>query len=256
MGLFMLSYQSLSAEVYQLDKAVGVSFGDVEYYAQRLQGITGKVLEPAVGTGRILIPLLEQGFDIEGFDPSESMLEICQQNLTAHQQATARVFKASLETWQATEQYAAIILPTGSFLLLDDEAKAIQALENCYAALQQGGRLIFDVFFQHNFKVGEHLIRTFQTASNEMISLNITSSEIDYVNQVTTSHHRYDKWNAQGQCVQSEFEVFKLKWFGLSELHRILQQIGFSQITISSDYQYLKAAHNQSEIISFEAVKS
>ena len=45
----------------------------------------------------------------------------------------------------------------------------------------------------------------------------ITASEIDYVDQVTTSHHRYDKWDALGQCIQSEFEVFKLKWFGLSE---------------------------------------
>ena len=251
----MLSYQSLSAEVYQLDKAVGVSFGDVEYYAQRLQGIQGKIIEPAVGTGRILIPLLEQGFDIEGFDPSEAMLDICRQNLTAHAQSTARVFAAELENWSDSSKYAAIILPTGSFLLLDDESKAIKALENCYSALEQGGRLIFDVFFQHNFKVGEHRVRTFQTASNEMISLNITASEIDYVDQVTTSHHRYDKWDAQGQCIQSEFEVFKLKWFGLSELKRILQQIGFSQITISSDYQYLKAAHNQSEIISFEAFK-
>lgn len=251
----MLSYQSLSAEVYQLDKAVGVSFGDVEYYAQRLQGVTGKIIEPAVGTGRILIPLLKQGFDVVGFDPSESMLDICRQNLREHQQAAERVFAENLENWSAIEQYAAIILPTGSFLLLDDEIKAIKALENCYTALQRGGRLIFDVFFQHNFKVGEHLVRTFHTAANEMISLNITASEIDYVNQVTTSHHRYDKWNAQGQCIQSEFEVFKLKWFGLSELQRILQQIGFSQITSSSDYQYLKAPHNQSEIISFEAVK-
>jgi hypothetical protein len=147
-------------------------------------------------------------------------------------------------------------MPTGSFLLIDDESKAIQALENCYAALVRGGRLIFDVFFQHDFKVGEHRVRTFQTISNEMISLNITSSEIDYVNQITTSHHRYDKWNALGQCIQSEFEVFKLKWFGLSELKRILVEIGFSQITLSSDYQYLKAVNNHSDVISFEAVKA
>lgn len=251
----MMSYQSLSAEVYQLDKPVGCSFGDVEYYAARLAGVQGKILEPAVGTGRILIPLLNQGFDITGFDPSTAMLEICQNNLLTHGYQSDRVFQAQLETWAAQDCYEAIILPTGSFLLLDDEVKAIAALKNCYAALRPGGRIIFDVFFQHQFKVGEHLVRTFKTAQGELISLNMTSSEIDYVAQVTTTHHRYDKWDQQGTCIASEFEVFKLKWFGISELQRILQQIGFSQISVSSDYQFLSAVHNQSGIITFEALK-
>ncbi|MEX6161653.1 hypothetical protein AB6G16_08265 [Proteus mirabilis] len=64
----MQSYHSLSAQVYQLDKPIGCSFGDVEYYQQRLKDVKGKILEPAVGTGRILIPLLQSGFNIEGFD--------------------------------------------------------------------------------------------------------------------------------------------------------------------------------------------
>lgn len=45
----MQSYQTLSAQVYQLDKPIGCSFGDVEYYAARLSGVVGKILEPAVG---------------------------------------------------------------------------------------------------------------------------------------------------------------------------------------------------------------
>lgn len=61
----MQSYHSLSAQVYQLDKPIGCSFGDVEYYQQRLKDVKGKILEPAVGTGRILIPLLQSGFNIE-----------------------------------------------------------------------------------------------------------------------------------------------------------------------------------------------
>ncbi|CAM5460619.1 hypothetical protein LSPH24S_00449 [Lysinibacillus sphaericus] len=77
----MYTYHSISAEVYNLDKPIGTSFGDVEYYSDRLQHVKGKILEPAVGTGRILIPLLEQGFAIEGFDLSEEMLDYCRGNL-------------------------------------------------------------------------------------------------------------------------------------------------------------------------------
>jgi len=53
-------YGKLATLSYQLDKPIGSSFGDVEFYRDLLSGVTGEVLEPAVGTGRILIPLLEQ----------------------------------------------------------------------------------------------------------------------------------------------------------------------------------------------------
>lgn len=70
-------YSKLSTEVYDLDKPIGRSFGNVEYYRERLKNVRGKILEPAVGTGRILIPLLEEGFDVDGIDYSPDMLELC-----------------------------------------------------------------------------------------------------------------------------------------------------------------------------------
>jgi hypothetical protein len=46
------SYGRLATEAYDIDKPVGHSFGDVEFYLKRLKSCTGRVLEPAVGTGR------------------------------------------------------------------------------------------------------------------------------------------------------------------------------------------------------------
>ncbi len=48
-------YGKLAAWVYHLDKPIGHSFGDLEYYRERLAGCTGAILEPATGNGRILI---------------------------------------------------------------------------------------------------------------------------------------------------------------------------------------------------------
>ena len=61
-------YGNLASQVYNLDKHIGRSFGDVEYYRERLRGSTGLILEPAVGNGRVLIPLLEAGLQVVGFD--------------------------------------------------------------------------------------------------------------------------------------------------------------------------------------------
>ncbi len=58
------SYGPLASAVYDLDKPIGRSFGDLEYYERSLAGLSGRILEPAVGTGRVLIPLLESGHDV------------------------------------------------------------------------------------------------------------------------------------------------------------------------------------------------
>jgi len=77
----MLSYYNkLSSEVYDIDKYVGLSFGDVEFYSDRLASCTDNILEPGVGTGRILIPLLEKGLKVAGFDVSNEMLKVCRNN--------------------------------------------------------------------------------------------------------------------------------------------------------------------------------
>jgi len=73
-------YNKLSSEVYDMDKYIGHSFGDVEFYSNRLAECKGEILEPGVGTGRILIPLLEKGLQVDGFDVSSEMLKICRNN--------------------------------------------------------------------------------------------------------------------------------------------------------------------------------
>ncbi len=72
-------YGPLAGEIYELDKPMGHSFGDVEYYTRSLSGVSGRILEPATGTGRILIPLLEAGHEVDGLDVSPDMLAICRQ---------------------------------------------------------------------------------------------------------------------------------------------------------------------------------
>ncbi|OAT47056.1 methyltransferase [Proteus hauseri ATCC 700826] len=250
----MQSYHSLSAQVYQIDKPIGCSFGDVEYYQERLKGVDGRILEPAVGTGRILIPLLLSGFDVEGFDLSDDMLHFCTENLVRYGFTKDRVKKGDLTCFEVKSLVDAIIIPTGTFLLLDSEEKARQSLAQCFNALQSNGRLLIDISLSHQFVQGKCDSRQFKTAENDLITLQIINAEIDYINQLTISHHRYDKWR-NGSIIDSEWEEFKLKWFGVSEFKQLLISAGFSDITISADYQYLQKPINSTEIMTFEAYK-
>lgn len=249
----MQSYHALSAQVYQIDKPIGCSFGDIEYYKIRLKGFKGKILEPAVGTGRILIPLLKSGLDVKGFDLSDDMLHFCKQNLIDNGLSQDVITKGDLINFD-TGLVDAIIIPTGTFLLIENEENAIQALKQCYQALNSEGRLLVDISLAHRFIKGNCYSREFKTPEGDIITLQMINADIDYINQITTAHHRYDKWR-KGKIIESEWEVFKMRWFGVAEFKRILASIGFVNITVSADYQYLREPNNQTEIITVEAYK-
>ncbi len=75
-------YGALCTEIYDIDKPPG-SLPDVPFYLDRLAGTKGPILEAACGTGRLLIPLLEAGLEVEGFDQSQDMLEVCARHCAA-----------------------------------------------------------------------------------------------------------------------------------------------------------------------------
>lgn len=249
----MLSfYGRLSSEVYDMDKPIGHSFGDVEFYINKLESCKGPILEPATGTGRILIPLLEKGLHVDGFDSSKEMLNICEANCNKRG-LNPRIFQAKMESFSLDTKYDAIIVPTGTFLLLHKREDSIKALQNFYKHLSNGGRLILDIFMQTDYSIGTVSTRTWECSNGGVITLESKNVEVDYINQYIISHGRYEKWR-DGVLLQTELEYFPLRWYGVEEFKLILENIGFEDIVISSGYKYGRYPSSSEEVITFEAV--
>ncbi|MDV2581993.1 class I SAM-dependent methyltransferase [Alkalibacillus haloalkaliphilus] len=246
-------YNKLSTEVYDLDKPIGHSFGDIEYYSNRLKGVEGRILEPAVGTGRVMIPLIESGYQVDGMDLSADMLELCKDHCEARGIPT-RLFQGSMHTMSIDEQYEAIILPAGSFLLIKNREQAMQALSNFYKHIESGGKLIIDTFLTTDFEQGRIDTSEWMTLDGDVITLDRKLVEVDFVNQFTVAHHKYEKWHRQ-QFVEAELERFPLKWYGVEEFKLMLKEVGFEDIVISTDYQYNVEPTNSEQTMTYEAYK-
>ncbi len=107
-------YGKLCNEVYDLTKPVGHSLGgDIEFYRDRLSSCNGRILEAAVGSGRLLIPLLEAGLPVDGVDDSEDMLAACRSRC-AQRGLHPRLYQARLQDLSLPDKYEAIIVPAGS----------------------------------------------------------------------------------------------------------------------------------------------
>ncbi|CAM3201119.1 class I SAM-dependent methyltransferase [Stackebrandtia soli] len=242
-------YGELATAVYELDKPVGFSFGDIEFYGDRLADVTGPILEPAVGTGRFLIPLLEAGFDMRGFDASPHMLRVCQRNC-AERNLTPELTSGDMETHVAEAAYDAIVIPTGSIMLLSGWGATVKALRHMRRSLRPGGRLLVDVPpLDVSTETGpiRHWWR-----GEDLLTLQTWHVDYNAVTQRVTRWQRYELWQ-NGSLVTTELQLFALQCFGLAEFAGLLREAGFRDVTAFGGYE-ARPPHRDDSMWTFEAM--
>jgi SAM-dependent methyltransferase len=120
---------------------------DVGFYVDRALASGGPVVELAVGTGRIAVPIAQAGVDVIGIDSSPGMLAVAR--------ASAEVSGVSerldlrlgdLREPPVPERVPLAICPFRSLLHMETEAEKSRALAAARDLLEPGGSYVFDVF--------------------------------------------------------------------------------------------------------------
>jgi len=248
------SYGELCTEVYDLSKPLGYSYGDVEYYIERLSHIRGNVLEIGCGSGRVLIPLLQAGISIDGLDHSDAMLDSCRKR-SKELDLSPVLIKAEMHDFALKCQYDAVIIPAGSFQLIEGRELANLTLERIYSSLLPGGRLIMDLFIPTDLTLSLPITKTWTTANDEVIVLEDKRIELNMLEQKIVSLLKYEKWH-NGNLINSELQRLPLSWYGCYEFEMLLEKNGFQETTVSADYQYLNKPTVAGQMITFEAIKA
>ncbi|WP_091634023.1 class I SAM-dependent DNA methyltransferase [Micromonospora peucetia] len=226
------NYGPLSTEVYNLDKPIGHSFGDVEYYRRQLGGIEGSVLEPAVGTGRVLVPLLESGLRVEGCDTSADMLALCRAECASRDLAPV-LHHADMADFLRPGAYSAVIIPAGSIVLLDGREATARALANFHQNLEPGGCLLIDVPAPD--MATDAAPMRYWRRDDYVWTLQTLRVEYDRATNQRTEWLRYDKWH-DGALVGSELQLFRLQLWSIAEFRQLLVDAGFTDVTVTADY--------------------
>ncbi|RFU64696.1 class I SAM-dependent methyltransferase [Peribacillus glennii] len=250
-------YGELSTEVYDFTKRVGQSLGgDIEYYREILKNCKGRILEAMVGSGRVIIPLLESGLQVDGVDYSPEMLASCRRRCEKRG-LKPNLFESDLKELSLPNKYEVIIIPAGSFLLIEKREESIEVLKRLYEHLEPGGKIILDLFLpDHNFEVGGRFEGTsvFNLPNGDTITMEEKLVEADLFNQHKVSFLKYEKWRA-GKLIQSELQRFALRWYGVEEFKLVLESIGFSDVMVSADFENGKQPTNSKQTFAYEAVK-
>lgn len=120
---------------------------DVEFYVEHALAAGGPVVELAVGTGRIAVPVALAGVDVIGVDSSPGMLAVAR---AAAEEAgvSSRIDLrlGDLREPPVTERVPLVLCPFRSLLHMETEAEKLRALRAARGVLEPGGSFVFDVF--------------------------------------------------------------------------------------------------------------
>jgi SAM-dependent methyltransferase len=102
----------------------------------------GPVLDAGCGAGRLLLPWLREGLDVDGCDASADMIGRCQERARA-EGLEPRLWVAPLHLLGAPRRYTTIVV-CGAFGLGSTRAQDEQAIGVLYDTLEPGGTLVLD----------------------------------------------------------------------------------------------------------------
>jgi SAM-dependent methyltransferase len=239
----------------------------VPFFQREIERFGQPVLDVGCGVGRLLLPLLRAGVDIDGCDISGDMLRPCRDK-AGSQGLKPHLYQQPMHAFDLPRQYRTIYI-CDSFNLAGGRDKGLETLRRCFAHLQEGGALLLNIEAGYTWPEwwevwsparcktlpepwpeegrrrvaadGSEYVERFRLVSTNLL-------EQSYVRQV-----RIEKWVA-GQLIASQEDTMRGDLYLKNEMLLMLQVAGFRHITVRGDFTDEPATLNSKELI-FTALK-
>jgi len=202
------------------------------------------VLDLGCGTGRILLPLVQSGLDVDGCDVSADMLAHCRV-AAARANVAPHLYEQTGDALALPRSYRTIFI-CDSFGIVG----GLEALRRCYRHLAPGGALVFNVSLPCREDDRGHWLSEVsralpepwpeksgrkRAANGEEIELRSRTIAFDALEQVSTREIEARLWR-DGREVGREVHTLRQKAFFRNELLVILRHAGFRDVAVYGGY--------------------
>lgn len=238
------------ARFYHADHA---SFDeDLPFYRELARRTGGPVLEAMCGSGRVLVPLLQAGYQVTGLDSSAEMIQIAHDVLDAvDTSSSANLTVGDICSVIPGGPYALAIVALNSFMHLTTASTQLGALANLHAALKPGGLLALDLFNPNPRLLAEYdneLVFDKQFAMPDgAVVQKFVAQQIDAATQINYVSFFYDEVSADG-LLRRHATQFPMRWIYRQELEHLLARAGFALQQVYGSYE-LDPFRSDSEIM-------
>ena len=237
--------------------------GQEATYFRRLIETSGQpALDLGCGTGRLLLPCLQAGLDVDGCDYSEDMLAFCksQANMAG---LSPRLYVQAMHELDLPRRYRTIFA-CGVVGLGGERQLTMKAMQRCYEHLRPGGTFAFDTAPRWNdppawlsrLPEGRQALPEEWPSSGERkllpdgseLELVARTIAVDPLEEVQTRQIRARLWR-KDELLKEEVHTQRYEEYGKNELMLVLGHAGFDDIRIFGDYSDQPATADHRVII-------
>lgn len=231
----MDTYGNLCTQYYDLDKpeAPADAFA---FYGKYLQAAKGPSLEIMCGSGRFLIPFVQQGYPLEGVDASEHMLGACKRRC-GDLGLSPTLYRQRVEDLALPDRYDLAIIPAGSFGLLTDDAAVAASLERFASHLLPGGTLVLEVETPRAIETHRRGVWYSRWLKPSKTSIFVLGVLIEYDKKSQIARHlcKYELYE-NGVLRQTEIEDIGIRYYDRQAFGEHLEAAGFTNIRAMGAY--------------------
>ena len=225
---------------------------ELAYFRAAIRRFGEPALDLGCGTGRILVPLLADGFDVDGSDISADMIAAAEAQSVKHG-FTPRLTVQPMHELDLARMYRTIYM-CGSFGIGGRRDHDREALRRSYGHLEPGGAL---VIANHQFPYADQDERGWarwlpghrdgiphewptegerrRASDGDEIELLSRLAELDPIEQRQTLEMRARLWRG-GQIVREETYRLKESLYFAQEILRLLDEAGFRDLAVHAGY--------------------
>ncbi len=228
----------LIAPFYDIEHA---QFGeDLDMYRNFAELSGGKILELACGSGRVLLPLAQDGYVVTGVDTSAAMLAIARDRLQeSGLSARATLVQQDISALNLGQKFRLAFIALGSFGHIATRKTQQLTLAAVRAHLSPGGTFIVDISnadARYMEGLGSHILHqgTWRRDDGTLLThfVSPTSATNSHLLELT---HFYDQ-HSQGGTVQRTTVTTYLYLFERSEIELLLERAAFVVKDVYGDY--------------------
>ncbi|HEY8960866.1 MAG TPA: class I SAM-dependent methyltransferase [Luteolibacter sp.] len=230
-------YLSLEAELHDVFWDAEGPPAELPWMKAFLQRHPGRALDVGCGSGRLLFPLLEAGFDVEGLELSPDMLALARK--TANERGLNAVLHEGDMTTFAAEPYGALLVPAFTLQLAPDP---MAALKNFRRLLLPGGGLYLTVFrpdaeLGGDLPEGEWYPDFDCSLPDGNRAILETQHRLDRANRLLHRAHRHAILARSGEVLREHISQQTVRWFTPRELQKLLAQAGFGHVEAIGEFE-------------------
>ena len=199
------------------------------------------MLELAVGTGRLAVPLAADGWNVTGIDSDPAMLARAG-GAAAHAGVMLELIEGDLVTAELGARFAFVFLALNGLLLMADVGGQAAALRSIARHLRPGGLAAIDVWLPGAEDLalydGRLLLEWVRDDTERATRVaKYVSATYDGATAIVELRSLFDEWSPADGVVHRGERVDRLRLIGQEELIRLAAEAELAVDQLAGDYQ-------------------